>query len=293
MKFKKIEIADKEQFESKVDADTFCENCCGYERVFQVLYCFSRQYNYEMATSDNAIFVKFNHEGNIGFFPPIVKYPHEFIPAFEKLVKYCNDNNIKLKIYGADKVKIDLISQTKKYMIYASAERNTYEYLYKPEKLINMGEYSVVKNNMLKSFEKRFKWELREYCEDDRAEVISLISEWSETKGEEEGDIEAMILALDHIKELNLVCDVMVVKGKIAGIDIGYKSRDVGIIMYEKVSKKIFGLGVKIVQEFSKKHFADCRYINRQEDMGDVGLRNSKLSYKQDKFIVKYNIILL
>lgn len=238
MEFRKIEISDKAEFERMVDSDTFCENCCGYERVFQVLYCFSRQYNYEMASEDGAIFVKFNHEGNIGFFPPIVKYSKDFIPAFKKLVKYCKESNIQLKIYGADKVKIDLIAATREYMFYATSERDAYEYLYKPDKLINMGEYSQSKKNMLKSFEKRFKWELREYCQDDREEVIDLLKEWSETKGEEEGDISAMILALDNIKELDLVCDVLIVKNKIVGIDIGYIARNVGIIMYERFRRK-------------------------------------------------------
>ncbi|MFI3167451.1 MAG: phosphatidylglycerol lysyltransferase domain-containing protein [Bacillota bacterium] len=293
MTFREIEISDKQLFESKVNEDMFCENCCGYERVFQVLYCFSKQYNYKMAIDNGTIYVMFNHEGNIGFFPPIVKHPHEFLPAFEKLVKYCEKSDIQLKIYGIDKVKIDIIASARKYMFYASSDRNTFEYLYRPEKLINMGDYSLQKRNMLKSFEKRFKSELREYQEEDRAEVIGLLKEWSETKGEEEGDINAMVLALDNIKALDLFCDVLIVKDKIVGIDIGYKARDIGIIMYEKVSKKIFGAGVKIVQEFSKKRFADCKYINRQEDMGDTGLRNSKLSYKQDKFIIKYKFVLL
>ncbi len=293
MKFREIKISDKEIFESKINLETFSENSCGYERVFPVIYCFSKQYNYSMASEGGAIFVKFEFEGNVGFFPPIVKNMHEFMPAFETLVGYCQSEGINLKIYGGSKAEIDMINSARKYMIYTSAERNSYEYLYKPDKLINMGDYSPLKRNMLKSFEKRFKWELREYCESDREEVIGLISEWSQTKGEEEGDIEAMILALDNIKALNLLCDVLIVKDKIVGIDIGYKVGDIGIIMYEKVSKKFFGVGVKIVQEFSKKRFADCKYINRQEDIGDEGLRNSKLSYKQDKFIIKHKIILL
>lgn len=184
MTFREIEISDKQLFESKVNEDMFCENCCGYERVFQVLYCFSKQYNYKMAIDNGTIYVMFNHEGNIGFFPPIVKHPHEFLPAFEKLVKYCEKSDIQLKIYGIDKVKIDIIASARKYMFYASSDRNTFEYLYRPEKLINMGDYSLQKRNMLKSFEKRFKSELREYQEEDRAEVIGLLKEWSETKGQ-------------------------------------------------------------------------------------------------------------
>lgn len=292
MEFRKIEISDKKYFEEKVDSDTFCENCCGYERIFQVIYCFSRQYNYSIAKENGALFVKFEHNGRIGFFPPVVKYPHEFLSAFESLHKYCKENNIKLKMYGADQVKVDLIAGSKQYMMYHTTKRDSFEYLYKPEKLINMGDYSPQKRNMLKSFEKRFKWEFREYLPSDKEQVFALLKEWGQEK-HEEGDLVSMREAIERLDELGLCCDVLLVAGKIVGIDIGYIARDVGIIMYEKVSKKIFGAGVKIVQEFSKKRFADCRYINRQEDMGDAGLRNSKLSYGPDKFIVKHNIEIL
>jgi hypothetical protein len=34
----------------------------------------------------------------------------------------------------------------------------------------------------------------------------------------------------------------------------------------------------------------DCRFVNREQDMGVTGLRNAKMSYNPVKFIKKYRI---
>jgi hypothetical protein len=34
----------------------------------------------------------------------------------------------------------------------------------------------------------------------------------------------------------------------------------------------------------------DCRFVNREQDMGVTGLRNAKMSYNPVKFIKKYRV---
>ena len=289
MDFKKFDIKDRKEFEDRVNDDMFCENCCGYERIFQVLFCFSKQYEYEMAIHGKAIYIKFFDGIADAFFPPIVKNPEDFVTAFDVISKYVHENGCKMRMYGLDKVKLELIQAQKKYMIYQTQDRNSYEYLYKLDKLVNVEKYSEAKYNSLKSFEKRYKYQYRAYEEKDFPEVEKLLLDWVKTRDMGEGDFEPMKIALENYKELGLIADLLLVNEKVIGIDIGFKMKNVGITMFEKVSRKYFGANIKLVKEFAK-NFDDCKYINRQEDMGLEGLRNSKLSYKQNSFIVKYKI---
>jgi len=50
------------------------------------------------------------------------------------------------------------------------------------------------------------------------------------------------------------------------------------------------GLSQLINREFSRMLFDDCRYINREQDLGEPGLRNAKLSYHPVELVKKFRI---
>ena len=94
--------------------------------------------------------------------------------------------------------------------------------------------------------------------------------------------------------------DALGLKGGLIRIDGVVKAFTVGEkklptmsqIHIEKADRDIDGLYQIINQQFAQRNCADTMYINREEDMGEEGMRKAKLSYYPDKMIEKYDAFL-
>jgi hypothetical protein len=62
------------------------------------------------------------------------------------------------------------------------------------------------------------------------------------------------------------------------------------VIHIEKANADIPGLYQVINQEFLKHEAGGCIYVNREQDLGVDGLRQSKMSYNPLLFVKKFNI---
>jgi len=50
------------------------------------------------------------------------------------------------------------------------------------------------------------------------------------------------------------------------------------------------GLSQLVNREFARLLFTECRYVNREQDLGEPGLRNSKLSYHPVELVKKFRV---
>ena len=80
--------------------------------------------------------------------------------------------------------------------------------------------------------------------------------------------------------------------GSIVAFSIGERVSDTIYVHIEKADTRYMGVYQVIVQEFLK-HFArpGDLYTNREEDVGDEGLRRSKLSYHPAELLTKSTVI--
>jgi hypothetical protein len=101
----------------------------------------------------------------------------------------------------------------------------------------------------------------------------------------------AILEMLNNFDSLSVKGGVIRVGGKIAALTLGEKMmQDMFVIHVEKANPDIQGLYQVINQEFLMREAGDCRFVNREQDMGVTGLRNAKMSYNPVKFIKKYRI---
>ena len=86
---------------------------------------------------------------------------------------------------------------------------------------------------------------------------------------------------------------VIFVNGALSAYTIGEVVADSIIIHIEKANSKIHGLYQAISHEFLN-HMAEAhpeiKTVNREEDMGDPGLRHAKMSYHPDGFSKNYSV---
>ena len=90
-----------------------------------------------------------------------------------------------------------------------------------------------------------------------------------------------------HRDKLGQTAACLVTGGEVAAISIGEAKDDMLFVHVEKAMPDVNGAYPAMAQAFVNC-FADVRYVNREDDGGDAGLRYSKLNYKPIELREKY-----
>ena len=67
-------------------------------------------------------------------------------------------------------------------------------------------------------------------------------------------------------------------------------NEDTAVVHIEKANPEIEGLYAMISEKFVESDWREVKYINREQDLGEPGLRQAKLSYHPEHFVEKYQI---
>ncbi len=179
----------------------------------------------------------------------------------------------------------------------AEEEPNIADYMYKAEDLAYLaGKKYSKKRNLIHQFEK--------LCPDCRLEPITaenahLIAECCAHDWSDAGLSELAMYENDHTREVlrdfaaygctgyALHCD-----GDIAAFCIGEVLGDTLIVHIEKAKREYKGAFQMINCLFAKTELEQCgiRYINREDDVGDEGLRQAKQSYFPAYMLKKFKL---
>ncbi len=88
-----------------------------------------------------------------------------------------------------------------------------------------------------------------------------------------------------------------VVPGKgVVAFTLGEVVGDTLMAHIEKINHEVAGAGEAVSSHFCdimRQRHPQLRYVNREEDAGDPGLRKAKLAYQPSEVIAKYNVLLL
>lgn len=96
---------------------------------------------------------------------------------------------------------------------------------------------------------------------------------------------------LDHFEEYGFLCGILTVDGAVAGFSVGERSGDTLVIHTEKADRRFHGSYPMLAARFVEAFAGDdptLRYVNREDDSGDEGLRTAKMSYHPCALLEKY-----
>jgi hypothetical protein len=170
-------------------------------------------------------------------------------------------------------------------------DRDNFDYLYLREKLANLdGKKLHKKRNLVNSFVNNYTFHGKTLWSENIPDAIKVLDGWREVRGMIEDDYDATREALNLYEELGLRGSIVYTDGEAAGFTIGeeLKAGTSFAIHFEKALEKYKG-----IYQFMNKCFASIlseKYetINREQDLGDEGLRQAKESYKPIGFVKKY-----
>ncbi len=180
-------------------------------------------------------------------------------------------------------------------------ERDLEDYLYRGDDLRQLaGRKYHGKRNHLSLFHRTYPDFLYEpLTAEILDEVWDYVERWCRQKacaGKMSGGLDcerrAIREALDYFEQLDYVGAVIRIRGRIEAFTMGEMlNRDTVVIHVEKANSEINGLYAAINQEFLLRQWPDAAFVNREEDTGDAGLRQAKLSYHPVSLVKKYRAV--
>jgi uncharacterized protein len=175
--------------------------------------------------------------------------------------------------------------------------RDHFDYVYRTGDLINLagGKYHAQRNHvnrLTRSHRLRYeplreehlsaclylcaRWCLVKRCDQD----LSLMGEW-----------EAIGAALADFQALGLQGGVVLVNDRVEAFTCGELLNEAtAVIHLEKANPEMRGLYAVINQQFCRQAWAGVEFINREQDLGEAGLRTAKLSYHPHRLMEKFRI---
>jgi hypothetical protein len=104
-------------------------------------------------------------------------------------------------------------------------------------------------------------------------------------------ELEAIREALTNFSALKFQGGVILIDNKVEAFTLGeLLNNQTAVVHIEKANPEIKGAYAIINQQFCEKTWHNIPYINREQDLGESGLRQAKLSYSPDHMVEKYSI---
>ena len=200
-----------------------------------------------------------------------------------------------LDLYGADDAFIAEHFEGKDLEIIE--DRDNFDYLYLRSDLADLpGNRYHKKKNRINYFTERHDCRIVPYSAEHLEGSLGLLEEWRRVRaGIESRSIEleagAARESLARAAELGLEGLVAIVEGRVKAFVLGERlNRDTAVCHFEKADPFLDGLYQLIDREFCRLLFTDCRYVNREQDLGEPNLRESKLSYHPVELVKKLRV---
>ncbi|MCL2741143.1 MAG: phosphatidylglycerol lysyltransferase domain-containing protein [Oscillospiraceae bacterium] len=180
-----------------------------------------------------------------------------------------------------------------------SHDRDSGDYVYLSSDLIGLkGKRYDGKRNHMNKFKSLYDWEYVRMTPENAREAVAVLEGWVASR--DEGDVGAGYERLANMELLesfgSLSCKGAFIKadGRYCAYTVGDVPKgDTAVIHVEKGDARYSGIYAMINQQFCENEWKDVAYINREQDMGNEGLRKAKLSYQPAAMVDKYDIRLI
>ncbi len=280
MEFREISINDKEWLTQKFREDDkrSCEFC------FANNYLWRKVYPLEITEVCGCAVERYIIYDDIYYAFPIGLGDKK--RAIEKIMLYEQVKKNRVNISGMTEKEAELINiWFPKYFI-VEADRDASDYIYETEALSNLtGKKYHGKRNHIARFKDGDDWLYEKITEENVEECIQMNYLWKRKRTDKWDDMmqeeyDVAKEALANFKNLGLVGGLLRKAGNVVAFTLGEPlNSDTFVVHFEKAFPDVQGAYPMINMQFVLAECQGYKYINREEDAGDEGLRKAKMSY--------------
>lgn len=281
--FKRPELEDKQIVDSylSLQKNTICE------LTFANTYLWSRHYAVTYAIVEDMLVYRSLDEEIPSFVHPVGK--KENVKAtIDVLMEYCKENNHPFRMHHVTESQFEQLEELYPGRFEIEYSRDNADYVYETEKLINLsGKKYHGKRNHINRFKANNEvWNFEFITDENVEDCFQMAMEWRKQNvcDDDEGKTAELCVTLNALrlmKELDLQGGLIRLNDKVIAFTVGEPlSDDTFVIHIEKAFADIQGAYPIINQQFLEHGAMNYKYVNREEDMGEEGLRKAKLSYR-------------
>ncbi|MEG1528702.1 MAG: phosphatidylglycerol lysyltransferase domain-containing protein [Clostridia bacterium] len=254
-------------------------NLCDY--TIGTLYMWRDYYKFLYAIEDDLLFIYSKNENS--YFPCLDENKQKHLQMLRQHVK----GDITFSPIASDmQFYFDLGQATK--------HDNWADYLYNIEDLTNLaGKKYHAKRNFIAKFKSLYNWQFINVEQTDikQIEIFLRKLESGQSSSLSQYEIETTLDCIDNWNKLNQIGGVLFADKQIVGLALGEGNGQTLFEHTERADKSFSGVCEMLLHSFVTTFGQNYKYLNREEDMGLDGLRQSKQSYHPtallDKFIIK------
>lgn len=250
----------------------------------------------EFASADGMLYLKTHYlDHETAFAPPLGPDRRR---GYEQIAGYCAANRQTIRFCSVPVQELvflkDLFGENHLDM---HAERDWSDYLYNSSDMVNFAgrKYSGQRNNMHK-FEKACPdWRFERIEASHLAEVRRFFLDFEERYAKNSNlaqeEASKVLEVFDHYQDYQMLGGILKTNDQIIGISMGEIIGDTLYVHIEKAVRDYPGSYQMLVNQFAKEFVTEqVHFVNREEDVGDEGLRASKLSYHPVELLEKYTV---
>jgi len=258
------------------------------EFTFSGLYLFRDTYGYSLSrvpgTCEHVI-VTGEKDGK-GFFMAPCGLPEDDNLIMELFTHYGYLKNLSEEHAGKERIRLEKLG------FVVEEDRDNFDYLYLKKDLSDLpGKKFHKKRNLVQGFLNNYNFRERPLSPDLMDDALQILDTWRQHK-ENPVDYDAAKEALELMPRLPLFGYLVYVDNRPAAFTLGEslaRGRHFAVHFEKAVP------GYRGIYQFINKAFAmilprHYRYINREQDLGDPGLRQAKMTYRPSGFVKKYKV---
>ena len=176
--------------------------------------------------------------------------------------------------------------------------RNHWDYIYEINELIELkGNRFHKKKNLLNQFLKKYESRYIDFGPELIEPAMAMQADWCNWRDCESSEVlmaenrSVLKILMNWDRLIGLTGGAIMVEDMIVAYTIGERiTDDTVVVHYEKGCPDYKGVYQAINQMFLANSAPDYRYVNREQDLGEKGLRKAKLSYNPVDFLRKYRV---
>lgn len=291
MEFYKLRAEDRNTINGIIgdNPERICEN------TFGTMYIWSVHDEYSYHIEDKTLYFGVIDEHFAEFYYPIG--PADDSTKLGKLTAFCKEKGLELRFSFLSGKQVEIILKYLGDNINIIEDRNWAEYLYSYEDLLYLKgkKYHGQRNHINRFLREYPASEFLPYDEKMHDEMLIFLKEHYESLEKDNQWLrdERYVIENKLLPQYSLLGQtglIVKVDGKIIAAAFGEILGDTLYVHFEKALREYNGSYAIINQRFAEFCYIDgLKYINREEDLGDLGLRTAKLSLHPVEIVPKFS----
>lgn len=266
------------------------------EFTFTNLFIWRHAYQIKISRLKNFLCLFAENGEHPFFFPPIGE--GDVLECYRTLLQLMKEKGVFVKIARVpEEVASRFDWKSEGFVV--GFDRDQSDYVYLSEDLIHLqGRKYHRKRNHIKQFKGKYVHQYLPLTSELISDCLRLESNWCDLRQCEvmpglRNESIATKEAFAHFEALGVKGGVIVINGKVEAFTLGEPlNSDTVAIHIEKANPAFEGLYPTINQAFLENHWSGYTYVNREQDLGEEGLRKAKESYFPHHMINKHTITL-